>query len=340
MFPPNGTVPARFVLELISSLDARIITEGERFTAQSVTAVDDPAPSRTPGPEGIKGFQKEVLRRHISRTEREGTDPVEITVRQTFRTVAAEEGAVFKGFVIGKCMPRSGYVRISTAHVETQHPEGRARTAARVITPCTAATVVVAPRFGAVQPPVKGNEGIGPHPVLRSQAENIGHIELFFLHTEAVSEGTEIPCVQAEIVRNLPAYLNIGGPVDSGNDIMFDKGADGKDIFRQTAQRQIRGAVGRIIVGPSDQIGDKVGNDRRTADIRRRLAQTYEVDIHFIQLLLLRQLPAGIVNVSNLFAALCIFRFYGIRNGLQIAVNLRLAVRPEDISEAGRFNGL
>ncbi len=74
-------------LEFIRRLDARVVAELEVLRSVQGIPLADP-----PGPEGVESLQEEVLRRDVARTDGEAPDPVQVTVRQGFRAVTAEEG--------------------------------------------------------------------------------------------------------------------------------------------------------------------------------------------------------------------------------------------------------
>ena len=77
------------------------------------------------GIEGIEGFDEEIFSRYIAGTDGKAANAVEIAVRQAFRTVAAEEGAVLEVFIVGKGIPAARYIRIAAADVEAHRPEVR-----------------------------------------------------------------------------------------------------------------------------------------------------------------------------------------------------------------------
>ena len=74
------------ILEFIRRLDARVIAELEAFRP-----VERISLARAPGIKGVKGFNEEILRRHVTCTESEASDAVEVTVGNAFRTIAAVE---------------------------------------------------------------------------------------------------------------------------------------------------------------------------------------------------------------------------------------------------------
>ena len=157
------------ILEFIRRLNARVVAELEAFRP-----VERIAPADAFGIERIERLDEEVLRRHVTCTECKASDAVQIPVGHAFRTVAAEEGAVFKILVVRESVPRTLHVRVGLAHVEAKHPERRCRTAAGVSAVGVAAAVEITTRIGPIYAPVKGEDGSADF-ILRAQTEDVGH---------------------------------------------------------------------------------------------------------------------------------------------------------------------
>ena len=109
-----------YKLEFIRNLDACVIAEGEIFGA--VEGIPFLRALRT---EGIECFEEEVLRRDVACTKGKAADTVEVTIRQCFRAIAAEEGAMFEVFVVCKGIPATDDICVTLTDVCAEYPEGR-----------------------------------------------------------------------------------------------------------------------------------------------------------------------------------------------------------------------
>lgn len=190
------------------------------------------------GIEGIEGFDEEIFGRYIAGTDGKAANAVEIAVRQAFRAVAAEEGAVLEVFVVGKGVPTARYVRITAADVEAHRPEvrrsalipaekGKVCCAPLMIVP--GLTVQEAAEFRAVlavvgrQAQVLSDLPAGPDTDdVGKTVKNIDIIAVVIFREPrlfVLPERMEIPSLEAEIRAELFLDLDESRPIERGNDV-------------------------------------------------------------------------------------------------------------------------
>ena len=252
-------------LEFIRRLDARVVAELKAFRPVKGITLADP-----PGPEGVESLQEEVLRRDVARTDGEAPDPVQVAVRQAFRAVAAEEGAVLERLVIDEGIPRVRHVRIARADIKAHDPEGRraaplsapereiGRTRRMLI---ARVTVHIAPEVRTVLPVVHGEGRPVAETVPGADADNVGErVEGGNVISAAVSgqiimpvvvNGAQVPGGDAEIRRKFVARLHVEGLPQRRDLILFEDGARRlDDIANDLAKSDARcsGAVFNSII--------------------------------------------------------------------------------------------
>ena len=228
---PRRCLPhAAFNLEFVRNLDARVITEVEVFGA-----MDGIAFLRALCAEGIEGFEEEVLRRDVACTKGKAADTVEVTIRQCFRAIAAEEGAVFEVFVVCKGIPATDDICVALADIGTEYPEGRVRAAASIAAKFVARTTEITTCIGTVNAPIEG-QGLCTHSILRTKAKDVGNVHFLVICRPvgqvctcsvhaclmvAIAHRAEIPSCKAEVVAHFLAYLDERSSINRRYIVLF-----------------------------------------------------------------------------------------------------------------------